>query len=166
MNDFGRGLPSVAWDVMDRTQARHMLVTLGKKGLVTFDRQTQDERLPEWRGRLRSEYLPALAQRTTDSLGCGDALLTTATLAMAAGGTLMQSAYLGSAAAAVAIERLGNVPLNLDGLHGWLHQRVELTQAAQAQPRKPVRFKVTSRNDASFSRFADRIPSIPTANES
>lgn len=165
LHDFGRGLASVAWDAMDRTQAKHMIVTIGKKGLVTFDRQTQDARSPQWRGRLRSEYLPALARRTIDPLGCGDTLLTASTLAMAAGGSLMQSAYIGSAAAAVAIERLGNVPIDLDTLLGWLHQRIELTPAAQAQPRKPVRFKVTSRDDPGPSRLIDRMPMIPTTDE-
>jgi rfaE bifunctional protein kinase chain/domain/rfaE bifunctional protein nucleotidyltransferase chain/domain len=165
LHDFGRGLASVAWDAMDRTQARHMLVTLGKKGLVTFDRQSQDDRSPEWRGRLRSEYLPALARHTIDPLGCGDALLTAATLAMATGGSLMQAAYVGSAAAAVAIERLGNVPIDLETLLGWLHQRVELTPSAQAQPRKPVRFKVTGRDDPGLSRPLFRQPVIPTAHE-
>ena len=82
-------------------------------------------------------------------------MLTDATLALAAGGNLMQSAYIGSAVAAAAIERLGNVPIDIETLDRWLKQRVELTTAAQAQPRKPVRFKVTSQEETALLKWAD-----------
>lgn len=125
-HDFDRGLSSVAWNALDATQARQMLVTLGKKGLVAFERQSRDEKSPEWRGRLRSEYLPALAEQTVDVLGGGDALLATATLTLASGGSLMQAAYLGSAAAAVEVAHLGNVPIDAAALRRWLSGRIEL----------------------------------------
>ncbi|HSW44273.1 MAG TPA: PfkB family carbohydrate kinase [Phycisphaerae bacterium] len=126
LHDFENGLSNVAWTAMDTTRARHMLVTLGKKGVVVFDRQSQDPSSPEWRQRLRSEYLPSLAGQVTDPLGCGDALLAVATLTLAAGGNLMQAAYLGSAAAAIEIKQLGNVPLDAGSLRRWLAGRIEL----------------------------------------
>lgn len=131
LHDFESGLSSVAWEALEQSQARHLLVTLGKKGLVVFERQSQDADRPEWRGRLRSEYLPALAGQVVDPLGCGDALLATTTLALAAGGSLMQAAYLGNAAAAVEIATLGNVPLEIDHLSAWLSRRVELAETAE-----------------------------------
>jgi len=134
LHDFDRGLSAVAWEALEQTQARHLLVTLGKKGLVVFDRQSQDADRPEWRGRLRSEYLPSLAERVIDPLGCGDALLATTTLLMAAGASLMQAAYLGSAAAAIAIARLGNVPIDLNTLQAWLTERVELAPSPDLEP--------------------------------
>ena len=142
LHDFESGLSNVAWDALDRTQARRALVTLGKKGLVVFDRPTQDADEPEWRGRLRSEYLPSLADRVTDSLGGGDGLLAAATLGLAAGGSLMQAAYLGAAAAALEVARLGNVPLEGRELRRWLGGRPELRSSAPASLRRPMRFKV------------------------
>jgi len=126
LHDYDRGLSNVAWNALDQTQARHLLVTLGKKGLVVFYRPTQDTNSPEWQGRLHSEYLPSLADRIIDPLGCGDAMLATATLAMAAGGNLMQSAYLGTAASALEIARLGNIPIDSGALRRWLQGRIEL----------------------------------------
>jgi len=126
LHDFENGLSNVAWQALDVTQTRHMLVTLGKKGIVVFDRQSQDPASPQWRQRLRSEYLSSLATRVTDPLGCGDALLAVSTLALAAGGNLMQAAYLGSAAAAIEIDHLGNVPLEQATLQRWLAGRMEL----------------------------------------
>jgi len=131
VHDFEGGLSAVAYMVLQKTQARRLCVTLGKDGLVVFDRPSQDPTSPQWSGRLLSEHLPSLAYRTTDRLGCGDALLATMTLALAAGGTLMQAAYLGSGAAAVELASLGNVPVGRETLHRWLRTRTELT----GQPR-------------------------------
>lgn len=162
LHDYGRGLASVAWDAMEKTQARRMITTLGKRGVVTFDRQTQNKDQPEWRGRLRSEYLPSLADQTVDPLGCGDALLATATLALTAGANLMQASYLGTAAAAIEIGRMGNVPVDAGALRRWLSGRIELAPTVQAQPRRPMRFKVRSTESPGTHRLGG-TPIEPTA---
>ena len=126
LHDFEQGLSSVAWRLLTETRARHLFVTLGKRGMVVFDRRSQDPTDPDWSGRLRSEYLPSLADRAVDRLGCGDALLTAATLALAADVPLLHAAYLGNAAAALEITRLGNVPVEAGALQDWLDHRPEL----------------------------------------
>ncbi len=132
LHDFEQGLSPVAWRLLNETGARHLCVTLGKRGLVVFDRRSQDPTHPDWSGRLRSEYLPSFADRAVDRLGCGDALLTAATLALAAGEPLIQAAYLGNAAAALEIARLGNVPVEARALAEWLAHRPELARRSAA----------------------------------
>ena len=66
--------------------------------------------------RLQAEHIPALSTQPLDVLGCGDALLATATLTLAAGGSLAAAAYLGSIAAATEASRLGNIPITSDDL--------------------------------------------------
>jgi bifunctional ADP-heptose synthase (sugar kinase/adenylyltransferase) len=83
--------------------------------LITFDRPTTGD-ATEQMGRLLSEYLPALSPMAIDPLGCGDALLATASLTLAAGGTLQQAAYLGAAAAAIEVRQMGNRPVGADEL--------------------------------------------------
>ena len=134
LHDFESGLSNVAWKAMDHTRARHMLVTLGKKGLVVFDRQAHDKSDPRWRSRLLSEYLPSLAENVVDPLGAGDALLAATTLAMAAEAPLMQAAYLGTAAAAIEVGRLGNVPIDVGALTRWLAGRLELSPQPRRAP--------------------------------
>ncbi len=146
LNDFERGLSTVAWNALDRTQARQLLITLGKKGLVVFDRQSQDANRPEWRGRLRSEYLPSLADRVVDPLGGSSALLAATTLAMAAGGNLMQAAYVGMAASTIENARLGNEPIDARSLRRWLSGRLELTKSARRPPGEAIRFDPTPRD--------------------
>jgi len=128
LHDFDSGLSTVAWNLLERTQARHLLVTLDKRGMVVFERRSQDRNSPEWSARLRSEQLPSFADRVVDRLGCGDALLAASTLALASGENLMHAAYLGNAAAAMEIALLGNHPADPSRWHNWLQSRRELRQ--------------------------------------
>jgi rfaE bifunctional protein kinase chain/domain/rfaE bifunctional protein nucleotidyltransferase chain/domain len=111
LGDFGSGLGAVVSQLLRATAARQAIITLGKQGLMTFDWPAGTALASG--GRLRSEYLPALSNRTIDSLGCGDALLASASLALAAGGSLAAAGYLGSIAAAVQVQRLGNRPISV-----------------------------------------------------
>ena len=127
LNDYDSGLSAVAWQVLQRTQARHIVVTLEKRGLLVFERRSQQRETPDWSARLKSEQLPAFADHAVDHLGCGDALLATATLSLATGASLMQAAYIGNAAAAIEVGLLGNHPVDVARLRDWLQTRAELT---------------------------------------
>lgn len=133
LNDYDSGLSAAAWEVLQRTQARHLIVTLEKRGMVVFERPSQDRSSAEWSGRLKGEPLPSFADYPVDRLGCGDAMLAAGTLSLAAGRSLMHSAYLGNAAAAVEISMLGNHPLEVDALRAWTRKRRELAPPAPTQ---------------------------------
>ncbi len=126
LNDHDSGLSTVAWELLDQTQARHIIVTLEKRGMLVFQRGGQDRTSHAWSARLKGEQLPAFADHAVDHLGCGDALLAGATLSLAAGGTLMQSAYLGNAGAAIEVGTLGNKPVSRKQLLEWISARGEL----------------------------------------
>jgi rfaE bifunctional protein kinase chain/domain/rfaE bifunctional protein nucleotidyltransferase chain/domain len=116
MNDFSSGLNAAAWGLLTKTRARQAIITLGKQGLIAFDQHRATGPGESWERHLRGEHLPALCPRAVDPLGCGDALLATATLALAAGGSLHAAAYLGSLAAALEAEQPGNRPITADQL--------------------------------------------------
>ncbi len=119
---------------MHVTRAKHLIATLGRRGLVAFDRQSQDSASPDWAGRLRSEYFRALNGRAVDVLGCGDALLAGCTLALACGAGFIQAAYLGNVMAAIEASDLGNIPIDLERLRRWLNAQPELIQLHERQP--------------------------------
>lgn len=130
LHDYERGLSSVAYDLLSQTQAKHLFVTLEKRGLVVFDRPTDDPEAPEWSHRLLSEHLPSFADRPVDRLGGGDALLATSALSLGAGANLTQAAYLGNAAAAIELGILGNAPIHALTLRRWVEDRTELGPAS------------------------------------
>ena len=99
----------------------------GKTIVLVFERRSQDRNSPDWSSRLKSELLPAFADYAVDHLGCGDALLAASTLALAAGASLTQSAYLGNAAAAIKAGLLGNHPVDEKQLRDWLRACRELS---------------------------------------
>jgi rfaE bifunctional protein kinase chain/domain/rfaE bifunctional protein nucleotidyltransferase chain/domain len=128
VQDFGSGLGAVVSGLLQQTQARNAIVTMGKQGLVTF---RWPGGTPEASGyRLTSDYLPAMSARSVDPLGCGDALLAIATATLAAGGSVEAAAYLGSLAAAVEVQKLGNVAVTTDELMTAMTECERQTMAA------------------------------------
>lgn len=119
---FDESLPAVAWRLMDTTGAKSCLLTMGADGLIAFDPIAHAPQIGDDNNasRLRGQHIPALSGYPVDPLGCGDALLTTATLALAAGGSLLSAAFLGSLAAACEAQRLGNIPVSASDLRQTL----------------------------------------------
>jgi rfaE bifunctional protein kinase chain/domain/rfaE bifunctional protein nucleotidyltransferase chain/domain len=116
MHLYDEALPAVLSRFMHETGVRRAIVTMGAEGAVAFepmqDRATNDA----YATSLKAEHLPSLAPVAIDALGCGDALLTAATLALSGGATMPQAAFLGSAAAAVQARRFGNSPVSATDL--------------------------------------------------
>jgi rfaE bifunctional protein nucleotidyltransferase chain/domain len=110
LGDRDASLSAVAWELRERTRARTVAATLGEEGLVVFQPGEPDRAgpLPD---RLASEHVPALSPQAIDPLGCGDALLATAALALASGATAVEAAYLGSVSAACEAASIGNIPV-------------------------------------------------------
>ncbi len=99
MNDHHSATVELAHRLLDQTGSRAVIVTLGRDGLVVV---TPDDQVVR---------LPALSHDPVDVLGCGDALLASVCASMLGDGGLVQSAYVGSIAAAIAGSVVGNVPV-------------------------------------------------------
>lgn len=121
---FDQGLPMVAWRLLSDTRSRSAIVTMGAEGLIAFERlpgaAAPGSRNQEgWETRLKAEHVPAMSTHAIDALGCGDALLSAATLALCSGAGMLPGAFLGAIAAAVQVQRLGNTIVSSTDLrHG------------------------------------------------
>ena len=139
---FDESIPTAVYDLLEQTQSRAAMVTMGPEGLIAFDRLEQATETAGFATRLKSEHVPAMAGFAVDPLGCGDSLLSAATLTLASGGTLLQAAFLGSISAAAQAQRLGNVPVTASELrHGVVRAhtaRLAFAPSTGARPGHPL----------------------------
>lgn len=132
---FQESLPAVAWRLIEETRAKHVMLTMAAEGLIAFDplKLTLDEQADDAnRQRVRGQHVPALTGYPVDPLGCGDSLLTAAALSLAAGGSILSAAFIGSLAAAISAQRLGNVPVSASDLRQALARLSSSRLAMQA----------------------------------
>lgn len=93
----------LALELFRRARCRHLILKLGERGMLGY-------RTP---GHMPREFftVDSFVDRLVDPVGAGDALLAYASLALVLTGNIVTASILGSMSAAVACERLGNVPV-------------------------------------------------------
>ncbi len=104
LNEAGRRL-------LEGSQARGVLITRGSEGMSLFETGKAPLHIPIHRAEHSSEIV--------DTNGAGDTVAATFTLALTAGATMAEAAYLANAAAALVVRRLGcasNTPEELKSL--------------------------------------------------
>jgi len=106
VRDQKAGLMMLADSLSHQAEARYVFITLGAEGLLIHS--------PASTNGLATDQLPAFNTAPKDVSGSGDCLLTSASLALAAGANIWESAYLGSIAAACHVGRIGNLTLSKD----------------------------------------------------
>jgi rfaE bifunctional protein kinase chain/domain len=104
VRDFSSGLVVLAEDLRKKADAKEVILTLGSEGLLIHAPDANSNEFV-------TDRLPTFNNAPKDVSGAGDSLLTCASLALAAGANIWQSAYLGSVAAACQVSRMGNTPL-------------------------------------------------------
>lgn len=130
-HDHASGLSAVAWGLMQTTDSRGAIVTMGAEGLIAFDRlPTGRADEGDWRSRIIGEHVPALCPAPIDALGCGDAMLAVVTLALASGLSLSGASIFGAVAAAQQAKRLGNTVVGAGELRAGLDRLCETRLAS------------------------------------
>ncbi|MDB5813319.1 MAG: ADP-heptose synthase [Rhodocyclales bacterium] len=104
VRDSVSGLVVLADALHSKAAAGHVFITMGAEGLLIHSPSTPSNGLT-------TDRLPAFNTAPKDVSGAGDSLLICAAMALAAGASIWESAYLGSLAAACQVGRVGNVPL-------------------------------------------------------
>ena len=102
MHDFDSGLVVLAEKLSEKTNAPHVILTLGEAGVLIQSDST--------------DQIPALNPNPVDVAGAGDSLLVCAGLCLAAGSDIWHAACLGSLVAGIQISREGNIPLDKDAI--------------------------------------------------
>jgi len=105
LHDAGSGLAVLADALLNKARADSVMLKMGSEGLLVYAPGNPS------RG-LTTDQLPAFNTAPKDVAGAGDSLLTCASMALALGASVWESAYLGSVAAACQVSRVGNSPLS------------------------------------------------------
>lgn len=101
--------------LMNKLKARNVLLTLGEGGVAVFQKNAREKRLP------------TKARKVADVSGAGDTVISTLTMALAAGADILQASYLANFAGGLVCEEVGIVPIEIDKLFNEvLNERVIL----------------------------------------
>ena len=73
-------------------------------------------------GIIQSQAFPALSVNPLDVAGAGDSLLAVMATSLASKNSIMLSAALGCCMAAIAVETLGNTPINSSSLERYIEK--------------------------------------------
>ncbi len=109
VHDQSSGLIVLADKLSQKANAEHVFITLGAEGLMVHSPHGKKDQL-------KTDQLPAFNSAPKDVSGGGDSLLISSSLALAAGASIWESAYIGSIAAACHVSRMGNMPLSVNEL--------------------------------------------------
>jgi rfaE bifunctional protein kinase chain/domain len=90
--------------LMKRVKAKNVLLTRGEKGMTLF----------EERG--ATTHIPAKTRKVADVSGAGDTVISTITVALASGATVMEATSLANYAGGVVCGEVGIVPITRDAL--------------------------------------------------
>ncbi|WP_169543643.1 PfkB family carbohydrate kinase [Sneathiella aquimaris] len=107
IQDHDVGLVGAAEKLANKCNPSHILLTMGAEGTLI---QTLHPDKSEW----MTDRLPAFCDAPKDPAGAGDAMLVTASMALAAGASIWEAAYIGSVASGCQVATVGNRPLSVD----------------------------------------------------
>jgi len=85
--------------LLEKLKAKNILLTLGAEGIAVFEQGKQEKRMP------------TKARKVADVSGAGDTVIATLTMALAAGGNILEASYLANYAAGIVCEEVGIVPI-------------------------------------------------------
>ncbi len=90
--------------LMNKLKASNVLLTLGEGGVAVFQKNAREKRLP------------TKARKVADVSGAGDTVISTLTMALAAGADILEASYLANYAGGLVCEEVGIVPIEIDKL--------------------------------------------------
>ena len=110
--DTQSGITQIVEQLLKITDNDYIAITVGERGMVVYDKVPIEGGAFDWNtGRLVAEYFPPFSRNIVDSMGAGDAALAGFALSLPSGASIMESAYIASSLAAVAVNRMGNIPV-------------------------------------------------------
>lgn len=90
--------------LLKKVNAKNILLTLGEDGIAVFEKGKPEKRMP------------TKARKVADVSGAGDTVISTLTMALAAGANIWEASYLANYAGGIVCEEIGIIPIEIDKL--------------------------------------------------
>jgi len=90
--------------LMDKLNSKYLLMTLSEEGVAVFEKGKEEKRMP------------TKARKVADVSGAGDTVISTLTMALAAGADILEASYLANYAGGIVCGEVGIVPVDREKL--------------------------------------------------
>ena len=90
--------------LLKKLKSSYVLLTLGERGIAVFETGKPEKRMP------------TKARKVADVSGAGDTVISTLTMALAAGADINEASYLANYAGGLVCEEVGIIPIEIDKL--------------------------------------------------
>jgi rfaE bifunctional protein kinase chain/domain len=97
-------IKKAGFKLLEKLNAKYVILTLSEKGVALFEKNKKPVRIP------------TKARSVADVSGAGDTVISTLTIALAAGANIFEASYLSNYAGGLVCEEVGIVPIEIDKL--------------------------------------------------
>ncbi|MBK9098486.1 MAG: D-glycero-beta-D-manno-heptose-7-phosphate kinase [bacterium] len=99
-----KDISSAGRDLLHKLKSKYVLLTLGEGGIAVFENDDKERRMP------------TKARKVADVSGAGDTVISTLTVALAAGANIYEACFLANYAAGIVCGEVGIVPIEKEAL--------------------------------------------------
>lgn len=117
IQDKESGLEALTQKLFNKTKSGRILMTLGANGFIAYDKSSKN---------MNRQSFPALSSNPIDVSGAGDSLLSVMAVALSNDGSMMAAAAIGACRAAIAVDTIGNYPIEREALKDKIKQVFEI----------------------------------------
>lgn len=97
-------LKSAGAKILKKLNSKYLLLTLGEDGIAVFEKGK------------KFRQMPTKARKVADVSGAGDTVISTLTMALAAGANILEASYLANYAGGIVCEEVGIIPIERNKL--------------------------------------------------
>ena len=101
LKDFSSGLVELGLQAIAKNISKNIIITLNKEGIL----------IQEGKEKFSTDKIASLSNVVRDPAGAGDCFLCASSMSFALNKNLWISSYIGSLAAAIQIQKVGNIPI-------------------------------------------------------
>ncbi|MFH1711536.1 MAG: adenylyltransferase/cytidyltransferase family protein [Nanoarchaeota archaeon] len=118
-NNFIDGIDFLARDFLQKTEYNHLIVNLGKEGLISYNPVRDPQQIVS----TYAGYLPFFVNQVLDGAGTKEILVSTILLSLASGLDIYHSVYLGNCASSIASSKVGSETASKEEIRSCLESR-------------------------------------------